>query len=120
MNTLFLAVNGNVIENIDLGIIEVFLLPVILVLVPAVVSFFVAKIQSSTAEKNIIMQIDAEVKKLELQYKHDLERIKLEYAYQQRRDNTNFLTKIRIEEASKLINSVIFIRNNVQIYPYYY
>ena len=95
---------GNV--NIDL-LLENLVFPFLLLLLPALISYIVSKKQVESAALNLNNQIDAEVKKVELQYRNELEKVKLEYEYQQKRDNTNFLMKIRIEEAKKLISSLI-------------
>ena len=107
---------GNV--NIDL-LLENLVFPFLLLLLPALISYIVSKKQVESAALNLNNQIDAEVKKVELQYRNELEKVKLEYEYQQKRDNTNFLMKIRIEEAKKLINSLIYLRDNVQTYGIY-
>ena len=107
---------GNV--NIDL-LLENLVFPFLLLLLPALISYIVSKKQVESAALNLNNQIDAEVKKVELQYRNELEKVKLEYEYQQKRDNTNFLMKIRIEEAKKLISSLIYLRDNVQMYGIY-
>ena len=100
-------------------LIENLVFPFLLLLLPALISHIVSKKQVESAALNLNKQIDAEVKKVELQYRNELEKVKLEYEYQQKRDNTNFLMKVRIEEAKKLISSLLYLRDNVQMYGIY-
>lgn len=116
LKILKVIVLGN--ENIDL-LLKNLVFPFILLLLPALISYIVSKKQVDSAALNLNKQIDAEVKKVEIQYRNELEKVKLEYEYQQKRDNTNFLIKVRIEEAKKLINSLIYLRGNVQIFGIY-
>lgn len=116
LKILTAIVLGNV--NIDL-LLENLVFPFLLLLLPALISHIVSKKQVESAAVNLNKQIEAEVKKVETQYRNELEKVKLEYEYQQKRDNTNFLMKVRIEEAKKLINSLIYLRGNVQIYGIY-
>ena len=104
LNILKIMVLGSV--NID-WLLENLVFPFLLLLLPAIISHIVSKKQVESAAVNLNKQIDAEVKKVETQYRNELEKVKLEYEYQQKRDNTNFLMKVRIEEAKKLINSLI-------------
>ena len=116
LNILKIMVLGSV--NID-WLLENLVFPFLLLLLPAIISHIVSKKQVESAAVNLNKQIDAEVKKVETQYRNELEKVKLEYEYQQKRDNTNFLMKIRIEEAKKLISSLIYLRDNVQMYGIY-
>lgn len=111
------AINlGNL--NIDL-LLEGLVFPFILILLPALISHIVSKKQIESAAINLNKQLDAEVKKVETQYGNELKKLKIEYEYQQKRDNSNYLMKVRIEEAKKLINSLIYLRDNIQIYGLY-
>lgn len=92
--------------NIDL-LLEGLVFPFILILLPALISHIVSKKQIESAAINLNKQLDAEVKKVETQYRNELKKLKIEYEYQQKRDNSNYLMKVRIEEAKKLINSLI-------------
>lgn len=66
-------------------------IPLLLIIIPAIISFIVAKVQIKAAEKNINIQIDAEIKKIRLQHE-----------YEQKRDNKNYLNKLLLENSFEL------------------
>lgn len=92
----------------DISLLVEGIMPLILVIVPALISYIVATQQVKETEKNLNKQIDAEIEKVKLQYK-----------FEQKRDNNNFLIKVRIEEAKELVSSIFYLRDNVQIYGAY-
>ncbi len=63
--------------------------------VSALVAFIVAKVQSKNAEIQLDKQIKAEV-----------EKIKIQYELEQKRDNINFLNKFKLEKLTELYDLV--------------
>lgn len=64
---------------------------VLTVILSAIVSNAVAKKNIKSQQENLDKQIDAEIQKLKIQYK-----------YEQQRDNTNFINKLELEKLSEL------------------
>lgn len=65
------------------------------VAISAFVAFIVAKLQSKNAERQIDKQIKGEV-----------EKIKIQYELEQKRDNINFLNKFKLEKLTELYDLV--------------
>lgn len=76
------------------------------IIISAIVSFIVAKVQTRSAEKNLNTQIQSEIEKVERQYDLELQKIEKQYTFEQKRDNTNFIVKLRIEKATELISAL--------------
>lgn len=73
------------------------------VLITAIVSYIVAKVQANSNSKNIDKQIQAEIKKIEKEHTYALER-----------DNQNYLNKIMLEKSFEVHEQIAnFCRKNM-------
>lgn len=76
------------------------------IIVSAIVSYIVSKVQANSDKKNLKIQIQAEIEKVEQQYNFELQKIEKQYTFEQKRDNTNFIVKLRVEKATELISAL--------------
>lgn len=73
-------------------------------IIPAIISFIVSKMNIKTEKENINKQIEAEIKK-----------VKIQYELAQKKDNANYLNKLKVEKLAKLYPAVAKFNNGIAI-----
>lgn len=85
--------------------VELFLSSLIGAIIPAIVAYWVSKMNIKSEKENINKQILAESRRLEIQYE-----------LAQKRDNTNYLNRFKIEKLAELNELVtIFLRYDTKL-----